>query len=89
MTIFNPNTSNMYKKLQEIEDEDIRSFMKLKGYSDKEINISIKNAHLHDEINRLEDILCEPEEVLDILVEDGWNKLEIENALMHRKDKRK
>lgn len=85
MTMFSPNTSDIDKKLQEVEDEDLRDYMKLQDYSDKEIKISIRNTHLHDAINRLEDILCEPKEVIDVLIEDGWDKAEIEYALKHRK----
>ena len=37
MTMFSPNTSDIDKKLQEVEDEDLRDYMKLQDYSDKEI----------------------------------------------------
>ena len=85
MTIFNLDTSDLDKKLQEIEDKEIESVMKEQGYSDEEIKSAIRNTHLHNEINRLEDIMCENDEILQILLEDGWKRKEIEEALEQRK----
>lgn len=81
MTMFSPDTPDIEKKLREIEDEDITSIMKERGYSDKEIEKAIRKTCLYDSINRLKDILCEDEEILTILLEDGWNKEEVEAAL--------
>lgn len=81
MTMFSPATPDMDKKIQEIEDEGLRDFMKEQGYSDGEIKVAIRSTHLHDEISRLENILCEPEEILDILLEKGWGAEEIKRAL--------
>ena len=36
-------------------------------------------------INRLEDILCEPDEMMKILLENGWRRKEIEEVLEQRK----
>lgn len=80
MTIFDPDTPDLDKKLQEIEDQEIESVMKGHGYSDEEIKSAIRNTHLHNEINRLEDIMCEKDEILQILSEDGWKTEEIEEA---------
>ncbi len=83
MTMFSTATPDIDKKIQEIEDEDLRNCMEGQGYSDGEIEVAIRNMHLLDEIRRLEDILCEPEEILNILLEKGWKKEEIENAFAH------
>lgn len=55
--------------------------MKKQGYSEEQIKSAIKNTHLLDAINRLKEILCEPEEIVSILQEDGWKKEEIETAI--------
>lgn len=81
MTMFESNTLNIGKKLQEIENEEIIFLMKERGCSDEEIEIAIRKTHLYDAINRLKDILCEDEEIFTILLEDGWKKKEIEAAL--------
>ena len=83
MTMFSTATPDIDKKIQEIEDEDLRNCMEGQGYSDGEIVVAIRNMHLLDEIRRLEDILCEPVEILNILLEKGWKKEEIENAFAH------
>lgn len=86
MTMFNPDTPDIDKKLQEIGDEDLSDFMKEQGYSDREIEIAIGNTHLYDAINRLEDIFFESnerEEIINILLEDGWEREEIEEALRY------
>lgn len=88
MTMFNPDTPDLDKKLQEIEDKEIESVMKEHGYSDEEIKSSIRNTHLHNEINRLEDVMCENDEILQILFEDGWKMEEIEEYFKHRNSKR-
>lgn len=86
MTMFDPDTPDIDKKLQEIGDEDLSDFMKEQGYSDREIEIAIRNTHLYDAINRLEDIFFESnerEEIINILLEDGWEREEIEEALRY------
>ena len=86
MTMFNPDTPDIDKKLQEIGDEDLSDFMKEQGYSDREIEIAIGNTHIYDAINRLEDIFFESnerEEIINILLEDGWEREEIEEALRY------
>ncbi len=88
MTMFNPDTPDLDKKLQEIESKEIESAMKEHGYSDEEIKTAIRNMHLHSEINRLEDIMCENDEMLQILLEDGWKMEEIEEAFKHRNSKK-
>ena len=57
-------------------------FMKDQGYSDSEIKVAIRNTHLRDEISQLENILCEQEEIFDILLEKGWGREEIKEALL-------
>lgn len=52
---------------QELEDEKIKRSMKEKGYSDEEIEFDIRNTHLHDAINRLEDIFFEVNEREEIM----------------------
>ena len=81
MTMFDVDTVNVEKKLQEIEDNDLYNLMKKQGYSEEQIKSAIKNTHLLDAINRLKEILCEPEEIVSILQEDGWKKEEIETAI--------
>lgn len=84
MTLFDPDTQDIDKKLQEIEDEEIRDILRERGYSNEEIKVSIRNTHLHDAINRLVDIFFEPderEEIINILLEDSWSREEIENAM--------
>lgn len=81
MTMFDVDTVNVEKKLQEIEDNDLYNFMKKQGYSEKQIKSAIRNTHLLDAINRLKEILCEPEEIVSILQKDGWKKEEIETAI--------
>lgn len=49
-----------------------------KAYTGKS---AIRNTHLLDAINRLKEILCEPEEIVSILQKDGWKKEEIETAI--------
>lgn len=71
MTIFDPNTLDIDKKLQKIEDEEIKSFMKKLGYSDEEIQLSTRKTHLLTVIGNLEEKLCTKEEIIDILVKDG------------------
>ena len=78
MTMFDMSTPDVDKKLQEIEDEDMRSVMVEQGYSEEQIKIAIRNTHLLDEINSLKEILCEPEEIVSTLQEKGWEKEEIE-----------
>ena len=73
MTMFDMSTPDVDKKLQEIEDEDMRSVMVEQGYSEEQIKIAIRNTHLLDEINSLKEILCEPEEI-----EKFKHELEIE-----------
>ena len=53
MTMFEADTANIEKKLQEIEDNDLYSFMKKQGYSEEQIKIAIRNTHLLDAINCL------------------------------------
>ena len=84
MTMFDMSTTDVDKKLQEIEDEDMRSTMAEQGYSEKQIEIAIRNTHLLDEINHLKEILCEPEEIVSILQENGWEKEEIEAAIQNQ-----
>lgn len=81
MTMFDVDTVNVEKKLQEIEDNDLYNFMKKQGYSEEQIKSAIRNTHLLDAINRLKEILCEPEEIVSILQKDGWKKEEIETAI--------
>ena len=81
MTMFDVDTVNVEKKLQEIEDNDLYNFMKKQGYSEEQIKSAIGNTHLLDAINRLKEILCEPEEIVSILQKDGWKKEEIETAI--------
>lgn len=88
MMIFHPDTPNLDRKLQEIEDGDLRNFLKEKGYSDEKIEIAVRNNHLQDAITRLEDILCEPDEIIESLLKDGWKSEEIEEAFKHRNSKR-
>ena len=66
MTMFDVDTVNVEKKLQEIEDNDLYNFMKKQGYSEEQIKSAIRNTHLLDAINRLKEILCEPEEIVSI-----------------------
>lgn len=84
MTMFDMNTTDVDKKLQEIEDEDMRSTMAEQGYSEEQIEIAIRNTHLLDEINHLKEILCEPKEIVSILQENGWEKEEIEVAIQNQ-----
>lgn len=87
MTMFSPDIQDIDKKLQKLEDEEIKSFMKKKGYSDEEIELAIRNTHLHDAIDRLEDIFFEPnerEEMINILLVDGWEREEIMRAFEQR-----
>lgn len=88
MTMFNPDTPDLDKKLQEIECKEIESVMKEHGYSDEEIKSAIRNTHLHNAIDRLEDIMCENDEIFQILLEDGWKREEIEEAFKYRNSKR-
>ena len=81
MTMFDVDTVNVEKKLQEIEDNDLYNFMKKQGYSEEQIKSAIRNTHLLDAINRLKEILCEPEEIVSIWQKDGWKKEEIEPAI--------
>ena len=81
MTMFEADTANIEKKLQEIEDNDLYSFMKKQGYSEEQIKIAIRNTHLLDAINCLKDILCEPEEIVYILQEKCWKNEEIEEFI--------
>ena len=74
MTMFDVDTVNVEKKLQEIEDNDLYNFMKKQGYSEEQIKSAIRNTHLLDAINRLK-------EILSILQKDGWKKEEIETAI--------
>ena len=74
MTMFDVDTVNVEKKLQEIEDNDLYNFMKKQGYSEEQIKSAIRNTHLLDAINRLKEILCD-------LQKDGWKKEEIETAI--------
>ena len=81
MTMFDMSTPDVDKKLQEIEDEDMRSVMVEQGYSEEQIKIAIRNTHLLDEINSLKEILCEPEEIVSTLqeeIEKFKHELEIE-----------
>lgn len=88
MTMFDPNTPDVDKKLQEIEDEDLRDFMKGRGYSAKEIEIAIRNTHLNDIMNRLEEALYQTDEIIDILLEDGLEREEIKETLKRRNNKK-
>ena len=49
--------------------------------TEEQIKSAIRNTHLLDAINRLKEILCEPEEIVSILQKDGWKKEEIETAI--------
>ena len=49
MTMFSPNIPDIDKEIQELEDKEIKSFMKEKGYSDEEIESAIRNTHLHNQ----------------------------------------
>ena len=84
MTMLDVDTANVEKKLQEIEDNDQYNFMKKQGYSEEQMKIAIRNTHLFDAINRLKEILCEPEEIVSILQENGWKKEEIEAAIRNQ-----
>ena len=84
MTMFEADTANIEKKLQEIEVIDLYSFMKQLGYSEEQIKIAIRNTHLLDAINCLKEILCEPEEIVSILQEKGWKKEEIEAVIKNQ-----
>ena len=84
MTMFEADTANIEKKLQEIEDNDLYSFMKKQGYSEEQIKIAIRDTHLLDAINCLKEILCEPEEIVSILQEKGWKKEEIEAVIKNQ-----
>ena len=44
MTMFDVDTVNVEKKLQEIEDNDLYNFMKKQGYSEEQIKSAIRNA---------------------------------------------
>ena len=46
MTMFDVDTVNVEKKLQEIEDNDLYNFMKKQGYSEEQIKSAIRNTHL-------------------------------------------
>lgn len=85
MTMIASDAHDIDKKLQELEDEEIRSIMKERGYSEDDIKKAINNTRLHVAINRLEDILCEPDEMMKILLENGWRRKEIEEVLEQRK----
>lgn len=81
MTMFNPDTPDIDKKLQEIEDEEIKGAMRKLEYSDEEIEFAIRRTHLLEKIRNLEDSLFEKEEILDILLEEGWKRKEIEEEI--------
>lgn len=90
MTMFSLDTPDIDNKLQELEDEEIKRSMKEKGYSDEEIEFVIRNTHLHDAINRLEDIFFEVnerEEIINILLGDGWEREEIMRVFEQKRRK--
>lgn len=87
MTMFSPDTPDIEKKLQEFEDDEIENVMKEQGCSIEEIRAAMRNTHLHDAINRLELIFFEPnerEEMINILLGDGWEREEIMQAFEQR-----
>ena len=81
MTMFDPDTPDIDKKLQEIEDEEMKDVFRRLGDSDEEIEFAVRRTHLRERIWKLEEILCEPEEILDILSEEGWKREEIEDEM--------
>lgn len=88
MTMFSPDTPDIDKKLQEIEDEEMRRHMQNRGYSEEEIKVVIRNTHLHNAIDQLELIFFEANEradIIKILLGKGWEREEIEEAFRHRK----
>ncbi len=90
MTMFSPNIPDIDKEIQELEDKEIKSFMKEKGYSDEEIESAIRNTHLHNAIDRLEYIFSEPnerEEMINILLVDGWEREEILRAFEQKNNR--
>ena len=56
-------------------------FLEGQGDSDEEIEFAVRRTHLRERIWKLEEILCEPEEILDILSEEGWKREEIEDEM--------
>lgn len=83
MTMFSHDDRDIDKKLQEIEDEDVKDYMQEHGYSDEEIETAVRSSHLAEEIRRLEEILCEREEIFNILTEEGWKREDIENVMKY------
>ena len=81
MTMFDPDTPDIDKKLQEIEDEEMKDVFRRLGDSDEEIEFAFRSTHLRERSWKLEEILCEPEEILDILSEEGWKREEIEDEM--------
>ena len=81
MTLFNPDMPDIDKKLQKIEDEEIMGVLREQGYSGNEVEFVVRRTHLLESIRKLEDILCEPKEILDILSKEGWSIEEIEDAM--------
>lgn len=81
MTMFDPDTPDIDKKLQEIEDEEMKDVFRRLGDSDEEIEFAVRRTHLRERIWKLEEILCEPEDILDILSEEGWKREEIEDEM--------
>ena len=47
MTMFDVDTVNVEKKLQEIEDNDLYNFMKKQGYSEEQIKSAIRKYSLN------------------------------------------
>lgn len=87
MTLILPDKQDIDKKLWEMEDEDTKNYLKEEGYSDMEVEITVRNSRLLEEIQKFEDLLCEQEEIIAMLIEDGWKREEIESAMKSSKEK--
>ena len=46
MTMFDPDTPDIDKKLQEIEDEEMKDVFRRLGDSDEEIEFAVRRTHL-------------------------------------------
>lgn len=79
--MFSAETPNLKEKLQKLEADDMREFGRNQGWTEEEIELCIHDTYLCGEIAHYRELLCEDEEILEVLLDRGFEQSEIEKML--------
>ena len=79
--MFSAETLNLKEKLQKLETDDMREFGRDQGWTEEEIELCIHETYLRREVAHYRELLCEDEEILEALLDRGFEQSEIEKML--------